>query len=124
MEKKRNEKALVSQHATLLCFLSCDSFRTPPAIAPMVPCTLAYLLLLLQNSEKKFEEAYELCNDAANLFKINKRFDRAAEAYQKAADMQFKLNTPHEAARCYIDAATMIKKADPKGACVTRRRNE
>lgn len=68
----------------------------------------------LSSPDKKFEDAYELCSEAANLFKINKKFDRAADAYMSAADMQMKLSSPHEAARCYVDAATMLKKTDPK----------
>ncbi len=44
-----------------------------------------------------------------------KKFDRAAEAFSKAAEMQFKLNSPMEAARCFADAATILKKTDSKG---------
>jgi hypothetical protein len=91
-----------------------------------------------KNGQTKFEDAYNLYNEAANIYKINKKFDRSADAYAKAAglipvlcflsgsppgpffsgvhvDMQLKLEAPHEAARCYVDASNMLKKTNPKG---------
>ena len=73
---------------------------------------------VLYDSDAKFEEANEMVQQAANVFKMNKKWDRAAAAYMFSATMQETLGVPHEAATCYSDAAKMLKKVDVKGAIV------
>eukprot|EP00041_Stephanoeca_diplocostata_P010637 m.169314 g.169314 ORF g.169314 m.169314 type:complete len:290 (-) comp18241_c0_seq2:229-1098(-) len=70
----------------------------------------------MSRAEQKFEDAVEMCQEAANLFKMKKKWDRAADAYFQAAKYQEILKSNHEAAACYIEAAKMIKKVDAKSA--------
>jgi len=73
---------------------------------------------MMGRSEARFEEAFEMCEEAANIFKMNKRWDLSGDAYVLAAEMQEKLGVKHEAATCYVNAAKMMKKTDAKGSIV------
>lgn len=71
---------------------------------------------LFSNPSAKYEQAIELCDEAANIFKINKKWDRAAAAYMQQADYQNAVKNPFEAAACFKNAAMMFKKGSPKDA--------
>ncbi|CAG8473890.1 10377_t:CDS:2 [Racocetra fulgida] len=58
----------------------------------------------------KFEEAAELYNKAANIFKLGKRWKEAGDAFTKAANMQLQLNERDDAATTFINAAKCYKK--------------
>eukprot|EP00038_Savillea_parva_P007036 m.167459 g.167459 ORF g.167459 m.167459 type:complete len:293 (+) comp12828_c0_seq1:42-920(+) len=64
----------------------------------------------------KIEQAIEMCDEAANMFKMAKKWDRAADAYVQQAEFQQMVKNPFEAAACYKQAATMYKKGDVKRA--------
>jgi alpha-soluble NSF attachment protein len=60
----------------------------------------------------KFEDAVELYTKAGNSFKIEKKWDRAGEAFSKAAECHLKLQSKHEAAQSYLNAAMCYKKTN------------
>ncbi|CAK9232619.1 unnamed protein product [Sphagnum jensenii] len=61
----------------------------------------------------KYEDAADLLEKAGNSFKLAKSWDRAAAAYIKLADCQIKLESNHDAAAAYVDAALCFKKSQP-----------
>lgn len=67
-------------------------------------------------ADQKYEDAYELCQEALQIFKMNKKWDRAAVASMQGAKMQELLGVKHEAASCFIEAYKMMKKVDAKAA--------
>jgi len=65
----------------------------------------------------KFEDAGELYKKAANLFKVGKQGNEAAQAYMEAAQCFLQSNnSQHEAATCYIKASGCFKKESHKEA--------
>lgn len=60
----------------------------------------------------KWDEAADLLEKAANSYKLGKCWQKAAGAFIKLADCQFKMESKHEAASCYVDAANCYKKTD------------
>ncbi|KAG6509750.1 alpha-soluble NSF attachment protein-like [Zingiber officinale] len=58
----------------------------------------------------KYDDATDLFEKAANWFKLAKNWDRAGSVYIKIADCQLKLDSKHEAATSYVDAANCYKK--------------
>ncbi|KAG6513480.1 alpha-soluble NSF attachment protein-like [Zingiber officinale] len=58
----------------------------------------------------KYDDAADLFEKAANWFKLAKNWDRAGSVYIKIADCQLKLDSKHEAATSYVDAANCYKK--------------
>jgi alpha-soluble NSF attachment protein len=71
---------------------------------------------LFGNNTQKFEDAAELFAKAANHYKIAKNWQRACDAYSKAAEANLKAQSKHEAATNYINAANCIKKDNPDEA--------
>lgn len=70
---------------------------------------------MFTRKEAKFEDAYDMLQQAANIFKMNKKWARAADAYEESAKLQELLQTPHEVATCFVEAGKMRKKVDAKG---------
>mmetsp|Transcript_27235 Transcript_27235/g.37566 ORF Transcript_27235/g.37566 Transcript_27235/m.37566 type:complete len:291 (-) Transcript_27235:126-998(-) len=70
----------------------------------------------------KYEEAAELFEQAANSFKLAKLWAEAGEVYLKLADCQIKLESKHETASAYVDAANSFKKVSAPRAveCLER----
>ena len=65
-----------------------------------------------------FEEAAELYGKAANYYKMGKMWDKAGEAYWRAAEASAKAGSKHEAASTLTSAAHCYKKAEKvDGAC-------
>lgn len=64
----------------------------------------------------KYEDAGELIEKAANNFKLAKLWDEAGSAYLKLIECQTKLESKHEVASSYVDAANAFKKTNPKQA--------
>ncbi|CAG0894074.1 unnamed protein product [Darwinula stevensoni] len=62
------------------------------------------------------EEAVELYQRAANLFKMAKKWSSAGHAFCEAASLHLKSGTRHEAATSYVDAATCYRKSDANEA--------
>jgi len=62
------------------------------------------------NSSQKFEDAADLYTKGANQFKVQKKWDLAGAAFVKAAECNLKLQSKHEAASNYVNAANCYKK--------------
>jgi len=71
---------------------------------------------MMQAAEVRFEDAFDLSQQAANAFKLEKNWRGAADAYMFSAEMQEQLKAKHEQAACYIEAGKMLKKCDVKKA--------
>lgn len=67
---------------------------------------------MFSSGNTKFEEAAAIYTKAANLFKIAKKWDEAADAFAKCADMHLKLQNKYDAASNFISAATCVKKTN------------
>ncbi|PVU89722.1 hypothetical protein BB561_005185 [Smittium simulii] len=65
---------------------------------------------------KKYDEAAELYESAANQFKVSKCWTEAAEAFVKAADMYTNLDELDDAANAYISASKCFKKNKPEAS--------
>lgn len=57
----------------------------------------------------KFEEAAELCVQAANIYRLRKELSAAGESFLKAADYQLKAGNDDEAANTFIEAFKCFK---------------
>ena len=64
----------------------------------------------------KYDDAADLFDKAANCFKLAKNWDKAGSVYIKLADVQLKLDSKHEAAGAYVDAANCYKKISVQDA--------
>ena len=67
-------------------------------------------------SDAKYEQAEEMYKKAANQFKVAKNWNEAGAAFESAAKCHLKLNSPHDIASAYQDAATCYKKTDAQQA--------
>lgn len=65
---------------------------------------------MFSDPNRKTEEAAELFKEAAIQFKIAKNYESSSNASTRAAELFEKLQLPHEAASCYVDAASAMKK--------------
>lgn len=63
-------------------------------------------------SGTKYEDAEELYKKAANQFKVAKSWDEAGDAFERAARMALKQQSPHDTATSYMEAANCYKKTD------------
>lgn len=63
----------------------------------------------------KVEEAIELYQRAANLFKMDKKWSQAGQAFCKVANLHLETASRHDAATNYIDAGNCYKKSEPNG---------
>lgn len=68
------------------------------------------------NAESKIIDACELYTNAANAFKMAKKWSAAGSAFSKSAELQLKLTNKHEAATNYGEAANCYKKSEPHKA--------
>jgi alpha-soluble NSF attachment protein len=64
----------------------------------------------------KYEDAEEIYEKAANMFKMAKKWQLAGDAFIKASEMHLKLGNKHDIAQCYNSAATCYKKVNPQEA--------
>lgn len=63
------------------------------------------------------EDAVQMFCQAANLYKIDKKYREAGDAYVEAAKVNLnKLQQKHEASTNYVDAASAYKKVSPSSA--------
>ena len=97
------------------------------------------LVLFVNSGPAKMEEAADLYVKAANAYKIAKKHTgpffptpktcrksytlssvtlAAGNAFRKAAEIHFKLDTKHEGAAILADAGQVLKKDSPKGRTV------
>ncbi|KHN38559.1 Alpha-soluble NSF attachment protein 2 [Glycine soja] len=60
----------------------------------------------------KFEDAADLFDKSANSYKLAKSWDKAGSTYIKLANCNLKLESKHEAAQAYVDAARCYKKTN------------
>jgi len=67
----------------------------------------------LMSGSQKYEDAKDKYSKAANLFKMKKSWARAAEAFEKCAEMDDQLDSPHESLSNRVNAAEMWKRVDP-----------
>jgi alpha-soluble NSF attachment protein len=65
---------------------------------------------------KKFEDAKERFQKAANIYKMLKAWESAAKAYERVGDMADQLDAPHEAIAAQTEAAEMHARYDKKRA--------
>ncbi|KAL4442687.1 hypothetical protein ABPG77_006681 [Micractinium sp. CCAP 211/92] len=66
----------------------------------------------------KYEDAAEMYEKAANQFKLGKAWNEAGDAYIKLAEVQIKLESKHDAASAWVEAAKALLKSDQKRAVV------
>ncbi|XP_048326600.2 alpha-soluble NSF attachment protein 2 [Ziziphus jujuba] len=64
----------------------------------------------------KYEDAADLFDKAANSYKLAKAWDKAGATYVKLVNCHLKLDSKHEAAQAYVDAAHCYKKTSAKEA--------
>ncbi|XP_070576712.1 alpha-soluble NSF attachment protein-like [Ptychodera flava] len=64
----------------------------------------------------KLEDASELYQRAANMFKMAKKWSAAGNAFCESASIQLRLASKHEAASNFVDAGNCYKKSDPPEA--------
>lgn len=64
----------------------------------------------------KYEDAADLLTQSANQFKLAKSWDKAGSVFIKLSNCHLKLDSRHEAATAYVDAASCYKKTSTKGA--------
>mmetsp|Transcript_29506 Transcript_29506/g.76196 ORF Transcript_29506/g.76196 Transcript_29506/m.76196 type:complete len:287 (-) Transcript_29506:1427-2287(-) len=68
---------------------------------------------------KKYDEAIEMFQQAANLYKLSKLWQQAGDTFVKIADLQrTKMDSPHEAALAFQDAANAYKKVSTSEAVI------
>ncbi|MED6113804.1 hypothetical protein PIB30_074251 [Stylosanthes scabra] len=60
----------------------------------------------------KYEDAADLFDKSANSFKLAKSWDKAGATYLRLASCHLKLESKHEAAQAYVDAAHCYKKTN------------
>ena len=65
----------------------------------------------------KLEDAADTYVSAGNAFKIAKKWSNAGEAFVKAGEIHIRLQSRHEAATQYAEAANCYKKTSPQGQC-------
>ncbi|CCW64499.1 unnamed protein product [Phytomonas sp. EM1] len=65
---------------------------------------------------KDYEGAQELYDKAATLFKLEKNYARAGEAYMHAGDCAMRMKDIFSAGKCFADSANAYKKVDMKKA--------
>ncbi|CCW66364.1 unnamed protein product [Phytomonas sp. Hart1] len=63
-----------------------------------------------------YEGAQELFDRAATLFKLEKNYTRAGEAFMRAGDCAVKLKDYFSSGKCFADSANAYKKVDMKKA--------
>ena len=61
----------------------------------------------------RHEDASDLFDKAANHYKLAKCWKESAEMYEKLAECYLKMDSKHEAATSYVEAARAIAKSDP-----------
>jgi alpha-soluble NSF attachment protein len=66
------------------------------------------------STSNKFEEAADLFGRAANLFKMDKEFERAGNCFMRIAEISLKNDAKHDAASAYINAANSFRQVDLK----------
>ena len=66
----------------------------------------------LSFSSPKYEEAGDLYKEAANSFKLDKKFKEAGDAHAKEAECREKQDEKNEAAQAWWDAAKAYKRVD------------
>lgn len=67
------------------------------------------------SSTSKVEDAIECYQRAANMFKMAKKWGQAGHAFVEAAQLHAKVESRHDAATNYVDAANCYKKSDAQG---------
>ena len=72
----------------------------------------------------KYEDASELYEQAANQFKLGKLWKEAGDTYTKLADVALKLESKHDAASAYVEAAKAYQKIGGADACDRADRGE
>jgi alpha-soluble NSF attachment protein len=67
----------------------------------------------------RWEAALELYTKAANLYKMTKKWNEAGQTFLKIAQCHFKLDSKHEAAGSYVEAANAFRRSNPQGTLHT-----
>jgi len=67
---------------------------------------------LFGGSSSRYEDAIECYQRAGNMFKISKNWTKAGRAFCEAANLHFRLESRHNAATMYVDAANCYKKSN------------
>jgi len=78
-------------------------------------CYFIISFYICSGSGNKTDEAIGLYINAANMFKMAKKWGNAGEAFVKAADLHQKAGSRHDTATYMIEAANCYKKTDTKG---------
>lgn len=70
---------------------------------------------LVGSREAKLEEASDMCAKAGNLYKIEKKWKEAGDAYMKAADYALQMDDRDSASSQMVEASKVYKKINPEG---------
>jgi len=65
------------------------------------------------SNNSQYEESGDLFQQAANQFKIEKRFKEAGDAFKNEAECREKMNEPNEASNAWWNAAKAYKQGHP-----------
>lgn len=68
------------------------------------------------SSGSRVDEAIDLYNRAANMFKMAKKWSAAGNAFLEAASLHLKSSNKHDAAHSYVEAGNCFKKSDAQQA--------
>jgi len=66
------------------------------------------------SNDSQYEESGDLFQQAANQFKIEKRFKEAGDAFKSEAECREKMNEPNEASNAWWNAAKAYKQGYPE----------
>eukprot|EP01057_Protomagalhaensia_wolfi_P001754 Protomagalhaensia_wolfi_Nauph_80__1753@NODE_2093_length_1215_cov_51_394558_g1634_i0_p2_GENE_NODE_2093_length_1215_cov_51_394558_g1634_i0NODE_2093_length_1215_cov_51_394558_g1634_i0_p2_ORF_typecomplete_len156_score31_81SNAP/PF14938_6/5_9e26TPR_12/PF13424_6/5_8e06TPR_7/PF13176_6/3_8e03TPR_7/PF13176_6/0_21TPR_7/PF13176_6/14TPR_1/PF00515_28/2_6e03TPR_1/PF00515_28/0_0028TPR_1/PF00515_28/1_3e03TPR_2/PF07719_17/1_4e03TPR_2/PF07719_17/0_0054TPR_2/PF07719_17/1_1e02TPR_MalT/PF17874_1/0_016TPR_16/PF13432_6 len=64
----------------------------------------------------KYDEASELFANAGNLYKVQKMWNDAADCYERAAEMQAKLDDRTQEAKFYVEAGHVLRNVSTASA--------
>ena len=70
---------------------------------------------LMGSKSAQFEDAADMCAKAGNLYKIEKKWKEAGDAYVKSVDFLMRLDDRDEAANKLVEASKCYRKSSPNG---------
>ncbi|CCE64797.1 hypothetical protein TPHA_0I02960 [Tetrapisispora phaffii CBS 4417] len=84
-----------------------------------------FMKIFGSSDQSKYEEAADLCVQAATLFRLSKKLSNAGDCFVKAANYQINAGNDDEAANTFIDAYKCFKSSSSNGitSAMTSRNN-
>lgn len=78
-----------------------------------------YFFVCSGSGSSKVDEAMDLYQQAANKFKMAKKWGSAGHAFTELASLHAKAGSRLDAATNYVEAGNCYKKTDPNGRCLS-----